>query len=89
MAERTSDDVSLAAAPEGDQLPPDEDISGAEELPLVPSGPISPVSTLQPAASSNPDEPASQPPSRTTHQPPTSGDGAIVQEQIEYVFDDR
>jgi hypothetical protein len=86
MAERTSDDVSLAAAPESDPLPPDAVASGAEELLLVPSGPISPVSSLQPAASSNPDEPASQPPSRTAHQPPTSGDGVIVPEHIDFLF---
>ena len=82
MAEWTSDDVSLAVALESDPLPPDAVASGAEELPLVPSGPITPVSSLQPAASSNPDERPSQPPSRTAHQPPTSGDGASVPEQV-------
>jgi hypothetical protein len=81
MAEWTSDDVSLAVAPESDPLPPDAVASGAEELPLVPSGPITPVSSLQPAASSNPDEMPSQAPSRTAHQSPTSEDGASVPEQ--------
>ena len=80
MAEWTSDDVSLAVALESDPLPPDAVASGAEELPLVPSGPITPVSSLQPAASSNPDEPPSQAPSRTAHQSPTSEDGASVPE---------
>jgi hypothetical protein len=80
MAEWTSDDVSLAVALESDPLPPDAVVSGAEELPLVPSGPITPVSNLQPAASSNPDEPPSQAPSRTAHQSPTSEDGASVPE---------
>jgi hypothetical protein len=78
MAEWTSDDVSLAVALESDPLPPDAVARGAEELPPVPSGPISPVSSLQPAASTNTDERLSQPPSRTAHQPPTSGDGASV-----------
>jgi hypothetical protein len=41
MAERTSDDVSLAAALESDPLPLDAVASGAEGLPLVPSGSIS------------------------------------------------
>jgi hypothetical protein len=87
MAERTSDDVSLAAALESDPLPPDAVASGAEELPLVPSGPITPVSSLQPAASSNPDESPSQAPSRTAHQSPTREDGASVPEQNALLFE--
>jgi hypothetical protein len=69
MAERTSYDDSLAAALESDPLPPDEVTSGAEGLPLVPSGSLSPTTSsppagvLQTAASNENDEHLSEVPS--------------------------
>jgi hypothetical protein len=89
MAERSSYDDSLAAALESDPLPPDADASGAEGLPLVPSGSFSPATSspqagvLQIAASNENDEHPSEVPSPATQQPPTSGDGVHAAEQFE------
>jgi hypothetical protein len=88
MAERTSDDVSLAAALESDPLPPETVSSGVEGLPLVPSGSISPTTSSPPAGvqqtatSRDNDEYPSVVPSRPTQQPPTSGDGVHAPEQV-------
>jgi hypothetical protein len=90
MAERTSYDDSLAAALESDPLPPDAVASGAEGLPLVPSGSLSPTTSsppagvLQTAASSDNDEHPSAVPSRATQQPPTSGDGVHAPEHRDH-----
>jgi hypothetical protein len=83
MAEQVSCDDLFAAALESEPLPPDADISGAEGLPAVPSGSLSPViasppaGVLQVAASSENDEHASVVPSPSTQQPRTSGDGVF------------
>jgi hypothetical protein len=88
MAERASHDDSFAAALESDPLPPDADASGAEGLPQVPPGSISPATSsppaglLQIAASSENDEHASALPSPSAQLPPTSGDGVYDPEQI-------
>jgi hypothetical protein len=79
MAERTSYNDSFAAALESEPLPPDA--SGAEGLPQLPPGSVSPATSSPPAgvlkvaASSKNDEHASAVPSPSTQQPPTSGDG--------------
>jgi hypothetical protein len=83
MAEQASYDDLFAAALKSEPLPPDVDISGAEGLPVVPSGSVSPVTAsppagvLQVAASSENDEHASAVPSPSTQQPRTSGDGVL------------
>jgi hypothetical protein len=87
MAERASNDNSFAAALESDPLHPDADASGAEDLPLVPPGSISPVMSspsaglLQFATSSDNDEHAPTLPSPSAQQPPTRGDGVYDPEQ--------
>jgi hypothetical protein len=89
MAERASYDDSFAAALESEPLPPDVDASGAEGLPVVPPGSVSPTSSsppagvLQVAASSESDEHASALPSPSAQQPPTSGDGVHDPEHYE------
>jgi hypothetical protein len=87
LSERASNDDSFAVALENDPLPPDADASGAEGLPLVPPGSISPATSsppagvLQIAASSENDKHASALPSPSVQQPPTSGDGVYDPEQ--------
>jgi hypothetical protein len=69
---------------------PDAVASGAEGLPLVPSGSISSTTSspqagvLQSAASTENrnDEHLSELPSPATQQPPTSGDGVYAAEQL-------
>jgi hypothetical protein len=86
MAERASNDDSFAAALESDPLHPDADASGAENLPLVPPGSISPVISspsaglLQFATSSDNDEHAPTLTSPSVQQPPTRGDGVYDSE---------
>jgi hypothetical protein len=81
MAERASDDSSLAAALESDPPHPDADTSGAEDLSLATSGPSSvlmpspPAGLLQSATSSDNDGRALTSTSPSAQQPPSSGDG--------------
>jgi hypothetical protein len=87
MAGRASNDGSFAAALESDPLHPDADASGAQNLPLVAPGALSPVMSspsaglLQSPTSSDNDEHAPTLPSPSAQQPPTRGDGVCDPEQ--------
>jgi hypothetical protein len=88
MAGRASNDGSFAAALESDPLHSDADASGAENLPLVPPGSLSPIMSspsaglLQFATSSDNDEHVPTLPSASAQQPPTRGDGVYDPEQV-------